>query len=61
MKCKNIAIMDCSNAVVKILDYPQELPQQCEDVEEYLTEELGYKLNNINWMLIKNEKQVIFE
>lgn len=45
-----IAILDYSTSSVLIIKLPDYVGEQSEDIEQYLTEELGYNLDEIHWM-----------
>lgn len=45
-----VAILDYNKGKVIILNLPYHIGEQSEDIEEYLTEELGYRLSDIHWM-----------
>ena len=51
-KLQHLSIHDYESGAVLISYLPEHLQDgDCEDIEEYLTETLNYKLGNIEWMI----------
>jgi hypothetical protein len=54
---ETLIIMNYESGLVYVTELPQN-DWQIEDYEQYITEELGVRLSNVDWMVTKQENPI---